>query len=98
MINRFKKLDPPKEEPKSKLKRYMTREEVDDMIEFAINRHNRNAGLISMVLGFLFIALFTDGFFRVIGQVPPFLGIDVDILKDIVDKTKDEVLKALANR
>ena len=89
-----------KEEPKPnpKLKRYLTKEEVDDMIEFAINRHNRNAGLISMVLGFLFIALFTDGFFRVIGEIPPFMGIDVDILKDIVEKTKDAVLEALSKK
>ena len=93
MTNRFKEIKP---QEKPKLKRYMTREEVDEMIEFAINRHNRNAGLISMVLGFLFIALFTDGFFRVIGEIPPFMGIDVDILKDIVERTKDEVLKALS--
>lgn len=74
----------------------VTKQEVEEMIEFAINRHNRNAGLISMVLGFLFIALFTDGFFRVIGEIPPFMGIDVDILKDVVERTKDEVLKALS--
>tara|TARA_B100000035_G_C20989008_1_gene549296 strand:+ start:1081 stop:1353 length:273 start_codon:yes stop_codon:yes gene_type:complete len=74
----------------------VTKKEVEEMIEFAINRHNRNAGLISMVLGFLFIALFTDGFFRVIGEIPPFMGIDVDILKDVVERTKDEVLKALS--
>ncbi|ADO98393.1 gp7 [Prochlorococcus phage P-RSM4] len=80
----------------SKTKTPISKEEVEDMIEFAINRHNRNAGLISMVLGFLFIALFADGFFRVIGEIPPFMGIDVDILKEIVERTKDEVLKALS--
>ena len=38
-----------------------TREECEAMIEFAINQHNRNAGQISMVLGFIFMALFADG-------------------------------------
>ena len=80
----------------SKTKTPISKEEGEDMIEVAINRHKRNAGVISMVLGFLFIALFADGFFRVIGEIPPFMGIDVDILKEIVERTKDEVLKALS--
>ena len=87
MAHRFEEIKPSHQ---------VTKKEVEEMIEFAINRHNRNAGLISMVLGFLFIALFTDGFFRVIGEIPPFMGIDVDILKDVVERTKDEVLKALS--
>ena len=65
------------------------------MIEFAINQHNRNAGLISMALGFTFIALFADGLFRTLGIIPPFMGIDVSIVQDVVDKLKDEVLKQM---
>tara|TARA_B100001121_G_scaffold285082_1_gene280508 strand:+ start:438 stop:794 length:357 start_codon:yes stop_codon:yes gene_type:complete len=70
----------------------VSKEEVDEMIEYAINRHNRNAGLISMVLGFTFVALFADGLFRVLGIIPPFLGIDVNVLQDIIDKVKEEAL------
>ena len=70
-----------------------TREECEAMIEFAINQHNRNAGLISMALGFAFIALFADGLFRVLGLIPPFMGIDVSIVQDVVDKLKDEVIR-----
>ena len=70
-----------------------TREECEAMIEFAINQHNRNAGLISMALGFTFIALFADGLFRVLGLIPPFMGIDVSVVQDVVDKLKDEVLR-----
>jgi hypothetical protein len=65
------------------------------MIEFAINQHNRNAGQISMVLGFIFMALFADGLFRVLGLIPPFMGLDVNIIQDVVDAIKDEVVKQL---
>ena len=47
--------------PKSEPTKTFTREECEEMIEFAINQHNRNAGMISMALGFAFIALFADG-------------------------------------
>ena len=72
-----------------------TREECEAMIEFAINQHNRNAGLISMALGFTFIALFADGLFRVLGIIPPFMGIDVSVVQDVVDKLKDELLRQM---
>ena len=72
-----------------------TREECEAMIEFAINQHNRNAGLISMALGFTFIALFADGLFRTLGLIPPFLGIDVSVVQDVVDKLKDELLRQM---
>jgi len=72
-----------------------TREECQEMIDFAINQHNRNAGMISMALGFAFIALFADGLFRVLGLIPPFLGIDVSVVQDVVDKLKDELLKQM---
>jgi len=78
-----------------KEKEVFTREECEEMIEFAINQHNRNAGLISMALGFAFIALFADGLFRTLGLIPPFLGIDVSIVQDVVDKLKDEVLRQM---
>ena len=81
--------------PKSEHTQTFTREECEEMIEFAINQHNRNAGLISMALGFAFIALFADGLFRVLGLIPPFLGIDVSVVQDVVDKLKDEVLRQM---
>ena len=81
--------------PIQKKQETFTREECEAMIEFAINQHNRNAGLISMALGFAFIALFADGLFRTLGLIPPFLGIDVSIVQDVVDKLKDEMLKQM---
>ena len=66
----------------------MTPEEVQDLIdqsiEIAINRHNRNASMISMALGFCFMGAFVDGLFRMLGIVPPFMGLDVNIIPEIV--------------
>ena len=81
--------------PKSEPTQTFTREECEEMIEFAINQHNRNAGIISMALGFAFIALFADGLFRVLGLIPPFLGLDVSVVQDVVDKLKDELLRQM---
>ena len=72
-----------------------TREECEEMIEFAINQHNRNAGQISMVLGFVFMALFADGLFRTLGLIPPFMGIDVSIVQDVVEAIKEQVATQL---
>tara|TARA_B100000925_G_scaffold273114_1_gene237575 strand:- start:1660 stop:1884 length:225 start_codon:yes stop_codon:yes gene_type:complete len=68
-----------------------TKEEVQQMIDAAITQHNRNASMISMVLGILFLALFVDGFFRTIGMIPPFLGIDVSIIKEVVQEVLDKI-------
>ena len=73
----------------------VSKEEVREMIDFAINQHNRNAGQISMVLGFTFMALFADGLFRTLGLIPPFMGIDVSIVKDVVDAIKEQVVTQL---
>ena len=84
--------------PKSEPTQTFTREECEEMIEFAINQHNRNAGMISMALGFAFIALFADGLFRVLGLIPPFLGLDVSVVQDVVDKLKDELLRQMLHQ
>ena len=80
---------------KTKKQTMVSKEEVNEMIVFAINQHNRNAGQISMVLGFIFMALFADGLFRVLGLIPPFMGIDVSVVQEVVDKLKDEVLRQM---
>ncbi len=74
---------------------YITKEECQEMIDEAIRQHNRNASIISMTLGIVFLALFADGFFRVIGMIPPFMGIDVNILHEVIDRVKEEVFRVL---
>jgi len=52
---------------------WTTKEEVQEMIDDAIRKHNRNAGIISMCVGWVVLALFAEGLLRLIGVVPPIL-------------------------
>jgi hypothetical protein len=52
---------------------YVTRSEVQGMIDDAIRRHNRNASIISMCVGWVVLALFAEGLLRLIGVIPPVL-------------------------
>ena len=51
----------------------VTREEVQEMIDAAIRRHNRNASIISMCVGWVVLALFAEGLLRLVGAIPPVL-------------------------
>jgi len=64
----------------------ISKHEVEVMIAAAIKQHNHNASIISMILGTIVLALFLDGLLRLLGIVPPFMGIDIDIIKGIVEK------------
>ena len=50
---------------------FITRTEVQEMIDDAIRRHNRNASIISMCVGWVVLALFAEGLLRLIGVIPP---------------------------
>jgi hypothetical protein len=50
---------------------YVSRSEVQEMIDAAIRRHNRNASIISMCVGWVVLALFAEGLLRLIGVIPP---------------------------
>ena len=78
---------------------FYTKKEVDAMVAAAVEearaideasmaKHNFKATIISMVLGFICLALFVDGLLRILGIIPPFAGLDVNILDDIAEKTK----------
>ena len=53
-----------------------------------MRKHNRDATVISMILGFTTLALFIDGLLRMLGIIPPFLDLDVNIIDDIANRTK----------
>jgi hypothetical protein len=90
MAHRFEQIQPP---------HCYTKQEVDNLIKDAIDeamrKHNRNASLISMTLGILFLAAFTDGFFRAIGVIPPFMNIDINLMNQVVDAVTDKVANKL---
>ena len=91
-----------------KIRKYTyTKEEVDVLISNAVReaveeakkideesmaKHNRDTTVISMILGFTTLALFVDGLLRMLGIIPPFMDLDVNILDkietDIIDKVK----------
>ena len=75
-----------------KIGQFYTKEEVDQLIKYAVNeakrideesmrKHNREATMISMALGFTTLALFVDGLLRLLGIVPPFMDINIRNLR-----------------
>ena len=80
-----------------------TKEEVDALIQGAVDearrideesmkKHNRDATVISMILGFTALAVCVDGLLRLLGIIPPFMGIDIDLLDKIVEKVEGNVI------
>ena len=91
-----------------------TKEEVDLLLDAAIEKavaearrideesmakHNRDATVISMILGFTTLALFVDGLLRMLGIIPPFMDLDVNILDkietDIIDRVRQVPVQKL---
>ena len=101
-----------------KIRKYTyTKEEVDVLISNAVKeaveeavkideasmaKHNRDATVISMILGFTTLALFVDGLLRMLGIIPPFMDLDVNILDkietDIIDRVKQVPVQKLFQR
>jgi len=68
---------------------------VDEAVkidEASMAKHNRDATVISMILGFTTLALFVDGLLRMLGIVPPFMDLDVNILEKIADRVETDVI------
>ena len=100
---------------KEKIKKYTySKAEVDTLIDAAVEKavaearrideesmakHNRDATVISMILGFTTLALFVDGLLRMLGIIPPFMDLDVNILDkietDIIDRVKQVPVQKL---
>jgi len=98
-----------------KIRKYTySKEEVDALIVDAVKeavaeatrideesmaKHNRDATVISMILGFTTLALFVDGLLRMLGIIPPFMHLDVNILDkietDIIDKIRQVPVQKL---
>ena len=71
------------------------KEAVDEAVridEASMAKHNRDATVISMILGFTTLALFVDGLLRMLGIVPPFMDLDVNILERIVERVESDVI------
>ena len=82
---------------------FYTKHEVDKMIadaleearridEASMAKHNREATIISMILGFTCLALFLDGLLRILGIIPPFMDLDVNVIDDIASKVESDLM------
>ena len=100
---------------KEKIKKYTySKAEVDMLIDAAVEgavaearkideesmaKHNRDATVISMILGFTTLALFVDGLLRMLGIIPPFMHIDINILEkietDVIDRVRQVPVQKL---
>ena len=82
---------------------FYTKKEVDRLISDAVaeakrideesmRKHNRDATIISMILGFTCLALFVDRLLRILGIIPPFMDIDVNVIDNIVEKVESDII------
>ena len=81
------------------------KEAVDEAVkidEASMAKHNREATVISMILGFTTLALFVDGLLRMLGIIPPFMEIDINILDkietDIIDRIRQVPIQKIFHR
>ena len=77
-------------------------DQAREIDEISMAKHNRDATVISMILGFTTLALFVDGLLRMLGIIPPFMDLDVNILDkietDIIDKIKQVPIQKLFHK
>ena len=87
---------------------FYTKEEVNMLIQAAVaeakemdrelmRKHNRNATIISMILGAICLALFLDGLLRILGIIPPFMDLDVNVLDDVVERVENDVMPMITD-
>ena len=83
--------------------KYYTKEEVNMLVQAAVaeaqemdeilmRKHNRNATIISMILGLICLALFLDGLLRILGIIPPFMDLDVNVIDDVIERVESDVM------
>ena len=83
--------------------KFYTKEEVNMLVQAAVAeakemdrvlmaKHNRNATIISMILGLICLALFLDGLLRILGIIPPFMDLDVNVIDDVIEKVEEDIM------
>ena len=83
--------------------KFYTKQEVNMLVQAAVAeakemdavmmaKHNRNATIISMILGLICLALFLDGLLRILGIIPPFMDLDVNILDEVVERVESDIM------
>ena len=89
--------------PAEQPEKYYTKDEVNMLIQAAVAeahemdrkimaKHNRDATIISAILGFICLALFLDGLLRILGIIPPFMDLDVNVIDDVIEKVESDIM------
>ena len=89
--------------PAEQPEKYYTKDEVNMLVQAAVAeakemdrelmaKHNRNATIISAFLGFICLALFLDGLLRILGIIPPFMDLDVNVIDDVIEKVESDIM------
>ena len=63
--------------------------------EESMRKHNWTATIISMILGLIALALFLDGLLRILGIIPPFMDLDVNVIDDITERVESDLMPLL---
>ena len=71
--------------------------EAKEMDRILMAKHNRNATIISMIVGLICLALFLDGLLRILGIIPPFMDLDVNVLDDVVERVENDVMPMITD-
>ena len=77
--------------------KYEAIEEAREIDRDSMAKHTWDATIISMILGFLALALFLDGLLRILGIVPPFMDLDVSIIDDVTERVKTDIIPYISN-
>ena len=75
--------------------KYEAIEEAREIDRLSMAKHNWTATVISMILGLIALSLFVDGLLRILGIIPPFMDLDVDIIDEIVERVESDMIPLL---
>ena len=67
-------------------------EEAREIDRLSMAKHNWTATVISMILGLIALALFLDGLLRILGIIPPFMDLDVNVIDDVIEKVERDIM------
>ena len=67
-------------------------EEAREIDRLSMAKHNWTATVISMILGLIALALFLDGLLRILGIIPPFMDLDVNVIDDVIEKVESDIM------
>ena len=72
--------------------KYEAIEEAREIDRLSMEKHNWDATIISMILGFIALSLFVDGLLRILGIIPPFMDMDVSIVDKVVERVENDIM------